>query len=127
MADPGLRDPGLLCSGLPDSGLPHPGYVAAAIGVAIVITVTLRALPFLLKAAVADSDLLADLGRWMPLGAVAILALYCLSAIDFSGATHGLPELAGVAVTVAAHLWKRNAVLSIVAGTAACLALTAAI
>ena len=30
----------------------------------------------------------------------------------------------GVAVTVVTHLWRRNVVLSIVAGTVACMVLT---
>jgi branched-subunit amino acid transport protein AzlD len=38
--------------------------------------------------------------------------------------SRGLPELVGVAVTVAVHGWRRNAVLSILAGTAACMILS---
>lgn len=71
-----------------------------------------------------DSALLADVGRWMPLGAVTILAVYCPSAIDITEPPHGVGELTGVAVTAAVHRWRSNAVLSIVAGTAACLATT---
>ncbi len=104
--------------------MPDLAYLAAALGVAVAITVALRALPFFLKGAMAGSALLADLGRWMPLGAVAILALYCLAAIDLTHTPHGLPELTGVAATVGVHWWRRNAVLSIVAGTTVCLLLT---
>jgi branched-subunit amino acid transport protein AzlD len=60
----------------------------------------------------------------MPLGAVLILAGYCVSAIDVSSPTYGIPELVGVGVTVAVHHWRHNIVLSLVAGTAACLVLT---
>jgi branched-subunit amino acid transport protein AzlD len=97
-------------------------YIATALAVAVAITFALRAAPFALKAALRDSRLVTDIGRWMPLGAVSILALYCLSSIDVSGAGHGIPELTGVAVTVATHWW-RNPVLSIVLGTAACIVL----
>ena len=38
--------------------------------------------------------------------------------------SHGLGELTGVTVTVAIHWWRRNVVLSIVTGTAACLLMT---
>lgn len=100
------------------------GYLAFALGVAVAITVSLRALPFAAKSAMKDSALLADIGRWMPLGAISILAIYCLSGIDFTAARHGIPETAGVLVTVAIHLWRRNAVLSILLGTAVCLLLT---
>ena len=102
----------------------EPGYVATGLAVAVAITFALRAVPFAVKSAVKESALLNDLGRWMPLGAVAVLAVYCLASTDASAPTYGLPEVAGVAVTVAVHLWRRNAVLSILAGTAVCLVLT---
>jgi branched-subunit amino acid transport protein AzlD len=57
-------------------------------------------------------------------GAVTILAVYCLSLIDVTGPTHGAGPLTGVAVTVGVHAWRHNVVLSIVAGTAACLLVT---
>jgi branched-subunit amino acid transport protein AzlD len=60
----------------------------------------------------------------MPLGAVTVLVVYCLAQIDLTASTHGVPELAGVAATAAVHWWRRNAVLSIVIGTAVCLVLT---
>lgn len=104
--------------------MPEPGYVAIVLGVAIAITVTLRTLPFLVKGALADSPLLEDIGRWMPIGAVTILALYCISRIDFGAQTHGVPELAGTVATVALHAWRRNAVLSILGGTAVCVLVT---
>ena len=104
--------------------MPDAGYVATALAVAVAITIGLRALPFAVKSVVAGSALLADVGRWMPLGAVTVLAVYCLVQIDLSAPTRGLPELVGVAVTAAVHAWRRNVVLSIVAGTAACMILT---
>ena len=99
-------------------------YIATALAVAVAITFALRAAPFALKAALRDSRLVTDIGQWNPSWArSALLALYCLSSIDVSGAGHGIPELTGVAVTVATHWWRRNAVLSIVLGTAACIVL----
>ncbi|EIV08367.1 putative branched-chain amino acid transport protein [Mycobacteroides abscessus 4S-0206] len=53
-----------------------------------------------------------------------ILAVYCLSTIDFTAPAHGTGPILGAAVTVGMHLWRRNAVLSIVVGTAACLLAT---
>ena len=103
--------------------MPNPGYIAAALAVAVAITVTLRALPFGMKNAM-KSALFADIGRWMPLGAITILAAYCLTTINVTTPTHGIPEVTGVAATIAIHWWRRNAVLSIVTGTAACLVMT---
>lgn len=100
-----------------------PAYVAAAVGVAVAITVALRVVPFAVRNAMGDSRLLADLGHRMPLGAMAILAVYCLSSIDVGAPGHGVDRLLGVAATVGMHAWRRNAVLSILAGTAVCLVL----
>ncbi len=111
-----------------DPPVPDPTYIATALTVAVTITVALRAIPFALKNAVAESTLLADIGRWMPLGAITVLTVYCLAyclaQIDLTRPTRGLPELAGVAVTVAVHRWRHNVVLSIVTGTATCMILT---
>lgn len=101
----------------------QPGYVAGALAVAVTITVALRASSFALKGALKDTPLLTDLGRRMPLGAITILAIYCLTGIEFDGPTHGLPELAGVVASIATHWWRRNLVLTLLTGTAACLAL----
>jgi branched-subunit amino acid transport protein AzlD len=101
--------------------VPDATYVAAALGVAVAITVTLRAVSFGMRNAMTESALLADVGRWMPLGAITILAVYCLSAIDVRTPPYGIGELVGVIVTVVIHRWRRNAVLSIVGGTAAYL------
>jgi branched-subunit amino acid transport protein AzlD len=102
--------------------VPDAGYIAAALASAVAITVSLRAIPFGVKTLVRESALVRDLGRWMPLGAVAILAVYCLAGIGASGVPgEGLGELAGVAVTVGTHLWRRNAVLSIALGAVVCL------
>lgn len=103
--------------------MPDYAHIVTALGVAVAITVSLRAVPFLVQNVLDESPLLADIGRWMPLGAIAILACYCLTTIDYLGPGHGLPRLIAVAVTAAVHLWRRNAVLSILAGTVTCVVL----
>ncbi|WP_072805162.1 branched-chain amino acid transporter permease [Rhodococcoides yunnanense] len=99
------------------------GYIAGALGVAVAITFALRALPFAVRSRLRQSALLDSIGKWMPLGAVVILAMYALSSIDVLGSGHGIPQIAGVAATVGVHLWRRNAALSIVAGTVVCVVL----
>ena len=46
-----------------------------------------------------------------------LLVVYCLRNVDIATAPHGLPELIALAVVTALHLWKRNVLLSIGAGT----------
>ena len=107
--------------------MPDSGYLLTALAAAVAITVGLRALPFLMVGFLRDSAFLADLGRWMPVGAVAILAASCVFAIDLGGHGRGIPEIAGVVATVAVHVWRRNAVVSIAAGTGLCLVLANAV
>ena len=46
-----------------------------------------------------------------------LLVIYCLKGVSLTAAPYGIPELIGVAVTAALHLWRRNTPLSIAAGT----------
>ena len=46
-----------------------------------------------------------------------MLVVYCLRNMDFAGASHALPEIIAAAVVVLLHVWRRNTLLSIVAGT----------
>ncbi|MDJ0393592.1 AzlD domain-containing protein [Rhodococcus sp. G-MC3] len=98
-------------------------YVAGALAAAVGITFALRAIPFAVRSRLRESALLDAIGGWMPLGAVAVLAIYALSSIDLLSAHHGVPQIAGVAATVGTHLLRRNAALSILVGTATCVLL----
>lgn len=104
--------------------MPSTGYLLAGVAIAAAITFALRLAPFGLAGVLRGSPLLADFGRWMPAGAVIVLAAYCLAQVDYAAPAHGAPQLAGVVATVAAHLWRRNAVLSILAGTGTCVLLS---
>ena len=58
------------------------------------------------------------LGKALPAAIFGMLVVYCLRNVDPFSGLHGVPELAGVAVTVALHLWKKQTLLSIAGGTA---------
>lgn len=104
--------------------VPSTGYVLAALAVFLVVTFALRAAPFLLIDRLRDSAAVAWLGARMPVGIMVILVVYTLRETPFTAAPHGAPELVALAVTVGLHLWRRNALLSIVGGTALYVALT---
>ena len=99
-------------------------YILAAVFVAAGITFLLRLLPFGLKKALAGSELLDALSHWIPLGAVALLAIYAVAKINYSSFATAAPYLAGLVVTVGVHLWRKNMVLSMVAGTVTCVVLS---
>ena len=103
--------------------MPEPGYVAAVVGVAAALTWGLRAGPFAVLAPMRHSTVVRYLSRHMPLGVMLILAAYTLRGVATTTALAALPFLAAVTITVGVHLWRRNALLSILAGTAVHVAL----
>ena len=103
--------------------MPDAAYLWAASLTMFAVTFALRALPFAALRPLRGSALVAFLSRHMPAGIMVILAVYTLRAVSLRDAPHGLPEAVALAVTVAVHLLRRNAVASIIAGTATYVAL----
>lgn len=82
------------------------------------VTWALRALPFAALAPLRHSAIVRYLSLHMPVGVMAMLSIYALHM-----ATTSTPRQVGwliisVVVTVGAQLWRQQAVLSIVLGTA---------
>lgn len=94
-----------------------PWHVAAMVGVSAAITWALRALPFAVLAPMRRSIVVRHLSVYMPVGIMMILAVYTLRDAPRTDAGHGLAIVAALAVTVGLHVWRRNALLSIVGGT----------
>ena len=57
------------------------------------------------------------LGKALPSSVFAMLVVYCLKNVSVTVSPFGIPELIGIAVTTLVHLWKRNTLLSMFAGT----------
>lgn len=98
---------------MPES-VPGAAYVLGALAVMFVVTVALRAAPFLALSALKNSAFVDFLGRTMPAGVMVILVMYTLRDV---GESTWLPATVGLAGTIAVHLWRRNAALSTVVGT----------
>ena len=92
-------------------------HIAAMVLVSAAVTWALRAVPFAVLAPMRRSVVVRYLSLHMPLGVMVILAFYTVRNVPTAGALHGWSALAGLAVTVGLHLWRRNALLSIVGGT----------
>lgn len=97
--------------------MPSTGYILASLTTIFVITFALRALPFAALEPLRASPYIAFLGRYMPVGIMLILVVYTLRSVPLGDGWHGLPEAVALTATIGIHLWRRNALLSILAGT----------
>ena len=98
------------------------GYLLAVTAVAGGVTLLLRAMPFLFFANRKPSPWVLYLGRKLSPAAIAMLVVYCLVgyARERIPAEHawGAAEILASLTVVGMQLWKRNPLLSILAGTA---------
>ena len=93
-------------------------HSALLIGVMALVTAALRFLPFLIFGENRKTPpLVAYLGQMLPFAIMGMLVVYCLKDVSFTAAPFGIPELVGCAVVTLLHIWKRNTLLSIGAGT----------
>lgn len=83
------------------------------------VTMLTRFLPFLLFPPGHQTPAYVKyLGHVLPLAVFGMLVVYCLKDVQWLSGSHGVPELIGIAVTIAVHFWKRQMLWSIAAGTA---------
>src|SRR5690625_1947731 len=95
------------------------GYLLAGIAVMALATLATRAAPFLfLRGRAAQHPLLLYLGRNLPPAVMLLLVLYSLRSLPTLPWSDTAAHLLAVGATVAAHLWRRNSLLSIGVGTA---------
>ena len=57
------------------------------------------------------------LGKALPGAALGLLVIYCLKNVNIMTGDHGIPVFIAMLLTVAIHIWKRQMLLSIAAGT----------
>lgn len=91
----------------------HAGYVVLISGF---ITGLLRFLPFIAFGK-RRPEFILYLGRVLPYSVMAMLVVYCLKGVNLFAGSHGIPEAIAVIVVVMLHIWRRNTLLSIIAGT----------
>lgn len=94
-------------------------YIIICIAISALVTLALRVLPFVVFSGGRRTPAVVTyLGRVLPYAIMGMLVVYCLKSADILGAAHGLPELISVAAVVLLHVWKKNTILSVAAGTA---------
>ena len=93
-------------------------YKIALIAVAALVTMATRFLPFLIFGEKRKTpELVLYLGKVLPCAIMGMLVVYCLKEVSILAYPYGIPELLGIALVAVLHLWKRNSLLSIGAGT----------
>jgi branched-subunit amino acid transport protein AzlD len=81
-------------------------------------TMCTRFLPFIFfRADRATSPYIQRLGKVLPYAVIGLLVVYCLKDVSFISGSYGLPEFISILVIVVLHLWKKNTLISIFAGT----------
>ena len=107
--------------------MPDAPYLLSAVAVAAAVTWALRALPFTALAPLRASAAVGYLAARMPLGVMVILLAYTVRDLPLAHPVQALPGVLALAATVGLHLWRRNAVLSILGGTVINMALASAL
>ncbi|MBQ2725071.1 MAG: branched-chain amino acid transporter permease [Clostridia bacterium] len=81
-------------------------------------TMSMRFLPFLIfPAGKPTPKYIRYLGKVLPGAVFGMLVVYCLKNVSVTSFPFGIPELIGIAVTAVLHLWKKQMILSMGAGT----------
>ena len=86
------------------------------VAVMAAVTFLLRALPFLVFHK-ETPPYRSFLGKVLPPAIIGMLVIYCLKDVDIFRAPYGLPELIAGLSVVGLQAWKRNSLVSILAGT----------
>ena len=97
-------------------------HAALMVAVMSVVTILLRFLPFIVFRK-RTPPYITYLGEVLPPAMIGMLVIYCLKDVTPAAYPHGLPELIAAIIVVALQAWKRNSLLSILAGTAAYMAM----
>lgn len=90
-------------------------WIVAAMAAGTLIT---RFLPFLLFPQGKEMPRYVEyLGHTLPYATMGLLVVYCLKGVNVFSWPFGLPEFIASAAVAVLHVWKKNSLLSIGAGT----------
>lgn len=88
------------------------------IGLCIAGTMLTRFLPFIVfRENKKTPAYIQYIGKFLPSAVFGMLVVYCLKNVNILQGNHGLPEAISILVTGGLHIWKRQMLLSIAAGT----------
>lgn len=89
-----------------------------AVAVIALVTAALRFLPFFIFGGSRKTPGIIDkLGKSLPYAIMGMLVVYCLKGVSFESPSGYLPSVIACLVVGLLYIWKRNTLISIVAGT----------
>ena len=89
-----------------------------AVAIIALTTALLRFLPFVIFGRGRKTPrIIAKLSRSLPLAIMGMLVVYCLKGVSFASPAGFLPALIACVTVAILHVWRRNTLVSIVAGT----------
>jgi len=92
--------------------------VLALIGIMALGTQLTRFLPFVLFFGKRKApEWITWLGQVLPSAVIGFLVVYCLKDVTITARPYGLPELVAILFVIVLQAWKKNALISIGAGT----------
>jgi branched-subunit amino acid transport protein AzlD len=96
----------------------NTSYLIWAIIISALVTILLRALPFVLfRSKKQTSPALDFIAKNLPVAVIAILIIYSISHISFSTFNGWIKEIVGISFVVFLHLFKKNTLISVLGGT----------
>jgi branched-subunit amino acid transport protein AzlD len=93
-------------------------YALGALAAMTTVTFGLRALPFLAARFLQSHPMVQRLGRFLPLAIMTLLLLHTVVGNARQNPSGPWAELTAIAMVVALQWWRKQALLSILAGTA---------
>lgn len=93
-------------------------YIWGMLAVIAAVTAITRFLPFaVFNSGKTTPKIITKLSRCLPYAIMGMLVVYCLKNISFSSVGGFLPQLAACLVVAILYIWKRNTLVSMIAGT----------
>lgn len=93
-------------------------HIWVSVAVIALVTAVIRFLPFMIWSGNRKTPkIIEKLGRVLPYAIMGMLVVYCLKDVNFTNASGFLPPLIACLVVSILYVWKRNTLISIIAGT----------
>jgi branched-subunit amino acid transport protein AzlD len=93
-------------------------YTWVAVGIIAAVTILLRVLPFIVFSKNRQTPkIIEKLGALLPYAIMGMLVVYCLKDVTFTSLSGFLPALISSVLVGVLYIWKRNTLISIIAGT----------